>query len=553
MARVVVGADTWVRPYNGKGAPMAHILSRPLITKELRQTLRGPAALVLQNLLLTVAAVTAVVACLGGGSGETPTWQIGARTFWILMSIQAVMAVLLGAALTAPGVSSEHEQKTIDILRSTPLASRQIAWSKFTGALLTGCAVLGVSLPVAVGLFFLGGVSTTALVCAYILLFGALVWGAMLGLYCSALTRHTAAAVPVAIIGALVVAVVTAPFAQGPSALAALTPLGTLLRMLEGGDVRLFGAAIPVWAAGLLAWCVAAATLAEASVQLLTEEHRRRLWGTRWRFGILFLLVALAAVGSLDLLRRVGYPYGPLIYPPTPQQVAETQGELLGMYTTAFGVALAYVLTPLFCAGARGPLDGSKPRKGYGLLERLFGYSMAAGLRYVLLLTVVAWAMSQVGLLVWGNGLFDRWCGTLTLAFVPIVAAVWGFGKLAELIGLIPWPRSDVGRKLFVFVLIALLMAGWAIPAMMLSWGHPEPSAASEVMMACTMPAGVVAAFPSPAKVWASAAMDRLAAALPLPIFAALVHVAGGLLCLGLTALLRSRRTRKAAAHRSEG
>jgi len=458
--------------------------------------------------------------------------------------------VLLGAALTAPGVSSEHEQKTIDILRSTPLAARQIAWSKFTGALLTGSAVLGVSLPVAVGLFFLGGVSTMALLCAYLLLFGALVWGAMLGLYCSALTRHTAAAVPVAILGALAVAVATAPFAESPSALAALTPLGTLLRMLEGGDIGLFGVGIPAWAAGLLAWAVAAATLAEATVQLLTEEHRRRLWGTRWRFGVLFLLVALAAIGSLDLigLDHPDYSCAPPGYELSAEQVAQAQGDLLSVYAVSFGVALAYVLTPLFCAGARGPLDRRKPCTGYGLFERLFGYSTAAGLRYVLLLTVAAWGMSEVGLLVWGSGLFGRWSGAVTLAFVPIVAAVWGFGKLADLIGLIPWPRSDVGRKLFVLVLMALLMAGWAIPAVMLGWGHPEPSAASEVMLACSMPAGVLCAFPSTEIEWASSTMTRLASALPTPLFTALVHAAGGLLCLALTVLVRSRRLRTAAA-----
>jgi hypothetical protein len=172
---------------------------------------------------------------------------------------------------------------------------------------------------------------------------------------------------------------------------------------------------------------------------------------------------------------------------------------------------------------------------------------MPAGLRYVLLLTVAAWGMSELGLLIWGHGLFDRWSGTLALAFVPVGAAVWGLGKLADLIGLISWPRSDVGRKLFVLVIVALLIAGWTIPAMMLGWGHDEPPAVSEVLTACVMPSGVLSAFPSAGKMWASSAMTRLARELPVPLFTAAVHVAGGVLCLALTALIRGQRSRKTA------
>jgi hypothetical protein len=41
--------------------------------------------------------------------------------------------------------------------------------------------------------------------------------------------------------------------------------------------------------------------------------------------------------------------------------------------------------------------------------------------------------------------------------------------------------------------------------------------------------------------------MTRLARELPVPLFTAAVHVAGGVLCLALTALIRGQRSRKTA------
>jgi hypothetical protein len=138
---------------------MAGMISDPLVRKELRQNLRGPAALVLENLYLLGIAVTAVVAVLIYGAGSGPGWVAGEGGFFWLVAIQAVLGVVLGATVAAPSMTVEAEQKTLDTLTTTPLGSAGLIWSKLLSSFLVGAAMLSMSVPIAAGVFVLGGVS----------------------------------------------------------------------------------------------------------------------------------------------------------------------------------------------------------------------------------------------------------------------------------------------------------------------------------------------------------------------------------------------------------
>lgn len=285
---------------------MESIISVPLVKKELRQNLRGHAALALGNVYLIGIFLAAVYAVFDRDPAYTPAWQIGGHAFWWLMAIQAVVAVVLGATVAAPSMTAETEQKTLDILASTPLSPRQVVWSKWLAAFMAGGAVLAMSLPVAAAIFGLGGVSPGLAASSWVLLYGALAIGAALGIYCSVAVGRTAAAVPLAVIGALGLTFAVAQLSDSSPAVAAFSPLGSVLRLGDGGHVPLFGAAVPVWVVPVVLWSGAMLALGEGAAQRLTPPALRRVWGPRWQFAAFAFLLALAAVGSLMALGGEG-------------------------------------------------------------------------------------------------------------------------------------------------------------------------------------------------------------------------------------------------------
>jgi len=529
---------------------MASVINLPLIEKELRQSLRGHAALVLENLCLIAFIGIALVVTLMYDPSGSPSWQAGAGAFWMLVTVQAVLAVVFGAAMAAPSLTVEGEQKTYDILASTPLVSRQIVWGKLLAGFLGGSTLLFVSAPIAAGVFLLGGVSLGGAVCSYVILFGALALGVALGLHCSVAVRRTAAAVPLAVAGALGILFVFLSFSQSSEALAAFSPLASVKQLSSGYPVGLFNLGAPVWLVSLVLWVVAALTLAEAAVEGLTHPVLRRLWGVRWRFALLVFVMALATVGSLKLTGdRQAMCAGPECVSDSGDRI-ERQAARLGGYATGCGVVLPFLLVPLFAAGLPSPLDRRRQKgeslAGYGLWERLFGFSLPAGLRYVVLLALLALAAGEFGLMQWGPKIFVRWWDNMVLAFLPIFAALWALGELAALLGRLTWPNSDIGRKLFVFCIAAgLLMVSW-VPAVGLAAGYDEPPAAAELSSTLVLPLGIASAFPSGEMQWASPLMNSISQSVPVPFITAGWYVLAALALLLLRQAVGRRHRAKA-------
>jgi hypothetical protein len=285
---------------------MARTISDPLVRKELRQNLRGPAALVLENLYLLGIAAAAIVAVLAYGAGSGPGWVAGEGGFFWLVVIQAVLGVVLGATIAAPSMTVEAEQKTLDILTTTPLSSAALIWSKLLSSFLVGAAMLSMSVPIAAGVFVLGGVSLGPAIASYVLLYGAVALGAAWGLFCSARQGRTAAAVPVAVLGALGIAFVFSGLEDSSPALAAFSPLTSVRYAVAGQSVPVFMAALPACVISAVLWLGAILTLGEAAKQRLVLPRLRRLWRVRYLFGMLAFAMCLAAVGSMGAIRPEG-------------------------------------------------------------------------------------------------------------------------------------------------------------------------------------------------------------------------------------------------------
>ena len=209
------------------------------------------------------------------------------------------------------------------------------------------------------------------------------------------------------------------------------------------------------------------------------------------------------------------------------------------------GHVIVLLFIPLFGAGLRTPLDTQREARestgAYRLLERLFGYSVGAGRRYALLLVVVALLAGEVSLRLWGAGVFGQWWDKLAASFVPVLAAVWAASMLAGLLGGLRWPRSDLGRKLFVFLVLIGLLILSVVPVAVLSTGQDRRPLSAEIAGTMFLTAGTMSAFPV-GDMWKSPTMGALAKDLILPFLSAGWYIVVGGVLVGLRLLLRRRR-----------
>jgi hypothetical protein len=228
----------------------------------------------------------------------------------------------------------------------------------------------------------------------------------------------------------------------------------------------------------------------------------------------------------------------------SPQEIA---AKLTGLMA-ALGYGLL-LLVPLFCAGERTPLDlrwrtEAAPR-GYSQAERLFGYSLYAGQRYLLLMAMVAVAVVEAGLALWGPSYLTAWWRGVTACLLPILAAVWAYGVLARLTPLVRWPRSSAGKK--IVALVAIIVVNLALNfALLPGYSGREPTATGEFLATMHLWDGVSWAFPESGARMASPAMQALERAVPVPLVTAAWYVLGGLALLALEAVLKRRKARRA-------
>lgn len=509
-------------------AASSHTMS--LALKELRQVMRGPVAVILQNGYVLLVAVFATVTVVAGSSSWRPAWEHGCGAFWVAVYAQAILALLIGVSLTAASVSMEYEQKTLDTLLTTPLSPREIALGKLTGGLTVGGSVLLAATPVLAACVLLGGVPAALAVWAWVLLAATLLLAAALGLYSSALTRRTVAAVPLAIAGSVMTAAIFAPFGQWAAGLAAFSPLVALRLLSVGQPVPLLGWAAPVWAVCLPAWLLIVALLLLSATDLLKHPPLQRRLPVRLVQLVLAGLVLALVVTALNLGRA--------------EEPEAAGGRLQGFLSAC--TYLLMLLAGGFAAGAPTPLDRRRllrqPLASYGLGERLLGYSLRAGGHFLLLVLVLAVAVLMGGLLLAGKPLLPAWWGRLVLGLCPALAAVWSCTVLARLPAYGVRPRTAGGRQLLAVALIVVLMVAPLVP-MMVSGSAKEPPAAAELLAALVPGGAISAALPTDQEPFASALVNSLAKLVPIPLLSAAAHLLLGVL-LTLLELVLIRRWR---------
>ncbi len=167
---------------------MAINLSNPVLTRELRASLRNARAFAL--LALYVALLGALATANFPADQSVDLQHDGGRRandlFWAIFWGQIVLILVIIPALATGALAQERERQTLQPLLLTPLSPLQIVWGKAGGVLSLIGLMLISTLPLTSLCFLLGGVDTGLIIGAYAVIFGLAAFTTGFGLYCSA-------------------------------------------------------------------------------------------------------------------------------------------------------------------------------------------------------------------------------------------------------------------------------------------------------------------------------------------------------------------------------
>lgn len=292
----------------------------PVLLKELRAALRGSRAALLITIyvglaLIMMRLVYGAVADQAGSGAPIFSAQVGQALFIGLALAVQGLTIFLAPATTVNSVSAEYERRTYDLLVATPITPAQF----LAGKLLTGLAFVLLLLVAALPLFSIvmlfGGVTAGDIARVLAVVLGTAAAGAVLGVFCSALTRQTymatllCYALMVALVGGTLLAanfwslthamqaappsyVAANPLAAMGSALArtrppavispeTLRPVAALALLTQGvlADVQGERVALPLYRATLVIYGAASLLLFWASLHLVRPRRRWALTG----------------------------------------------------------------------------------------------------------------------------------------------------------------------------------------------------------------------------------------------------------------------------------
>jgi ABC-type transport system involved in multi-copper enzyme maturation permease subunit len=187
----------WLR---GGAAHVARAVLNPVVVKEMRARMRGPRAFWLLTGYLTTLGLLAyglfriVLASMERqiGPGMAPqSAMIGQILFTGLAIIELLAVCFVTPALTAGTISGELERRTYDMLMATPLRPARVLIGKAFASLTYANLLILASIPLSSIIFLFGGVALRDVVQAIGLMVLVTVTYGMIGVFFSALIRHT--------------------------------------------------------------------------------------------------------------------------------------------------------------------------------------------------------------------------------------------------------------------------------------------------------------------------------------------------------------------------
>lgn len=138
-----------------------------------------------------------------GGFSANDMAMFASSFFYMFMSIQFLVVVILTPAYTAGAISDEKERKTLEFLLATDLRNREIVLSKLVSRLANLILLTLVGLPILSFLQFLGGVDPALVLAGFAATFLTVISLACLSICFSVLVRKTRDAIALTYLTAL--------------------------------------------------------------------------------------------------------------------------------------------------------------------------------------------------------------------------------------------------------------------------------------------------------------------------------------------------------------
>jgi hypothetical protein len=198
----------------------------PVLVKEFRTRMRGTRAYwILFAYTLLIASILAFVYHLffsslagdGYGSAARRAGELGRVMYGVVFVSQAIMVALITPALTAGTITIEREQRSYELLATTPLRPADVIRGKLSAAVSFAVLLLTSTLPLVSLCFLVGGVSPAEIACSYVVVACAAFCYGAVGVFWSATLKATAAATVAAyvtVFGSFLATVVPGVIAQ---------------------------------------------------------------------------------------------------------------------------------------------------------------------------------------------------------------------------------------------------------------------------------------------------------------------------------------------------
>jgi ABC-type transport system involved in multi-copper enzyme maturation permease subunit len=173
----------------------------PVIMKELRGRMRDRRTFILLTIYLV--AISGFVGLAYGvmllnmsGYAMTPDTRqnLGKVIFGVGVLIELLLISFIGPGLTAGAITSEREHRTLDLLKTTLLTTRELVLGKLGSSIIYLFLLIFTVLPVQSMSFIIGGVGMEEVIISSIMLVVTAVFFSSLGIFFSSLFKRTLAA-----------------------------------------------------------------------------------------------------------------------------------------------------------------------------------------------------------------------------------------------------------------------------------------------------------------------------------------------------------------------
>ncbi|MGV3721442.1 MAG: ABC transporter permease [Actinomycetota bacterium] len=449
-----LAAEGWQgRLRHGREGMVRFAFENPVLVKEFRTRMRGTRAYwLLLIYTLFLAGVLGLMYFwfeisnaqqLDGSGGATGLAQdLGRAIYSFVFIAQALMVALITPAITAGTLTIEREQRSYELLVTTPLKPSDLVRGKLSAAVAFVMLLLTASLPLVSISFMVGGVSPAEIFFSYLIIgLSAFVYGS-LGIFWSATLRTTAAATVVTYLTVLALFILTwipgliastmgmgmGPGGGGATAaqvpFQSLNPVTATYRTVQ--PEHFFAITLPSWVAAAVINLLAGLGISRTAMGRLEHfEPPLPAWG-RLLTTMLWCAFGLFLFGAL---------IGGTASNWTPSSVREPVGS-----SVILMLVMVALVTPVMNTGDLVVLRGESAVKRYlrGFLpHRAFADDLSCGFPLVLGWTIFLLALLPIGAALAGKqSVFPN-----LQVFVPaailtlcVFAALAGVGNLLSII-----------------------------------------------------------------------------------------------------------------------